>query len=337
MTLRPLPPQVAEVLDHGEVAYLAVSTRAGPHVTPVVYAMFASRMWVTTARKTVKGGVWRVRPRAAGLVRAGDRSVSFTGLVRLHDLFSPALWPGTVVELPTVTGAAVGFTRRNARFFGGYAVDARRVPLSWTPPGRVFAEISTSAAALLEDWGERPTTWGTMGEMVRSHGSFRAGRAADSPLDLVPPEVTGQLERGGQAVLAVDGADGPIVLPVLFVEEHGILYAAVEAHSLALTEAGPDAPVGLTVDHRSTWRASAMTGVLVRGTGSIHVLSRLRSGRASAERLVERAGALPDGMALVRIRPRRLVWWKGWASGTVTLDSRGRVSGGAGREPIWGT
>jgi hypothetical protein len=80
-----------------------------------------------------------------------------------------------------------------------------------------------------------------------------------------------------------------------------------------------------------------MTGVLVRGTGSIHVLSRLRAGRSAAERLVEKAGALPDGMALVRIRPRRLAWWKGWASDTVALDASGRVSGTGRREPIWGT
>jgi len=335
--LRPLPPQVAVVLDKGSIAYVAVSTRAGPHLTPVVYAMFGSRMWLTTARNTVKGREWKARPRAAGLVRVGDHSVSFVGSVRLHDMLRPVTWPGTAVELPVVTAAAAVFTKRNARFFGGYAVDARHVPLSWTPPGRAFAEVTFDAAALLEDWGEPPTSWGSMGETVRSHGSFRQGRAPASPLDLVPEPVSKEIEHGGQAVLAVDGADGPVVLPVLFVQEKGVLYAVVEAHSLALAEAGPDAPVALTVDHRSRWRASAMTGVLVRGTGSFQVLSRLRSGRASAERLVERAGALPDGMALVRIRPHRLVWWKGWASGTVRLDERGRVSGEPGREPIWGT
>jgi nitroimidazol reductase NimA-like FMN-containing flavoprotein (pyridoxamine 5'-phosphate oxidase superfamily) len=226
-----LPPQVDAVLDHGSMAYLAVGTRAGPHVTPVVYSMFGSRMWVTTARRTVKGGIWRIRPRVAGLVRSGERSVSFVGSVRLHDLLNPGTWPASLLELPTITVAAAGFTTRNARFFAGYAVDARRVPLSWTPPGRVFAELSIRACALLEDWGEEPVTWGAMGEQVRSHGSFRPGRSAHPPLTLVPEEVASVLERGGQAVLAVDGADGPVVLPVLYVEERGVLYAAVEARS----------------------------------------------------------------------------------------------------------
>jgi nitroimidazol reductase NimA-like FMN-containing flavoprotein (pyridoxamine 5'-phosphate oxidase superfamily) len=334
---RPWHPQVGAVLDHGSLAYLAVGTRAGPHVTPLVYSTLASRMWVTTARRTVKGRVWRVRPRVAGLVRAGDHSVTFTGKVRLHDVFDPGTWLGTAVELPVVAAAMASFTKRNARFFAGYAADARRVPLSWTPPGRVFAEISIDGSALLEDWGEPPRTFGRMGETMRSHGSFRTARASVSPIDQIPEDVASQVERGGQAVLAVDGADGPVVLPVLFVEERGVLYAAVEAHSLALTEAGPDAPVGLTVDHASRWRAADMAGVLIRGSGSFHVIARLRTGGAAAERLVERAGALPDGMALVRIRPRRLVWWKGWASGTVALDARGRVSTQTGREPIWGT
>jgi len=335
--VKQLPPQVGAVLDHGSIAYLAVGTRAGPHVTPVVYTTFASRMWVTTARRTVKGGIWRIRPRVAGLVRAGDHSVSFVGSVRIHDLLDPATWPLSLLELPTLAAAAASFTRRNARFFAGYAVDARQVPLSWTPPGRVFAGITVTSSALLEDWGERPAVWGVMGEQVHSHGSFRPGRSSLPPLSLVPDDVSSRIERGGQAVLAVDGADGPVVLPVLFVEERGVLYAAVEASSLELAEAGPDAPVGLTIDHASRWRAADMTGVLVRGTGSIHVLSRLRSGRNAAERLVEQAGALPDGMALVRIRPRRLVWWKGWSSDTVALDSAGRVSGSGRREPIWGT
>jgi nitroimidazol reductase NimA-like FMN-containing flavoprotein (pyridoxamine 5'-phosphate oxidase superfamily) len=176
-----------------------------------------------------------------------------------------------------------------------------------------------------------------MGEHVQSHGSFRPGRAARSPLDLLPEDVSERIERGGQGVLAVEGGDGPVVLPALFVEDRGVLYAAVDARSLALSEAGPDAPVGLTMDRASRWRAADMTGVLVRGTGSVHVLSRLRQGRTAAERLVERAGALADGMALVRIRPRRLVWWKGWASDTVALDASGRVSGQGRREPIWGT
>jgi hypothetical protein len=255
----------------------------------------------------------------------------------MHDALNPSTWPASVVSLPAVSLAAAEFTRRNARFFAGYAVDARRVPLSWTPPGRIFAEIGIEAAAVLEDWGEPPRTWGSLGETVHSHGSFRPGRAAHSPFDVVPEEVGGRVERGGQAALAVDGADGPVVLPVLFLEDRGALYAAVDARSLALAEAGPDAAVGLTMDKASRWRASAMTGVMFRGTGSIHVLSRLRSGRAAAERLVERAGALPEGMALVRIRPRRIVWWSGWASGTVILDPRGRVSGEGRREPIWGT
>ncbi len=316
---RRLPPEVGAILDHGAFCYVAVGTPRGPHVTPVVYAMHASRMWLTTARRTVKARVWRDRTRTAGMVRGGDRAVSFVGSVRLHDGLDPTTWIPSAASLPTISLAAAAFTRRNARFFAGYAVDARRVPLSWTPPGRVFAEVRVEAAAILEDWGVEPRIWGQFGERVHSHGSFRAGRSKSGPLAAIPAEVAERVGRVGQSVLALEGADGPVVLPSLHVESNGVMYAAVDARALALSGGGPDAPVGLTVDHASRWRASAMTGALVQGIGEVHVLSRLRSGRAAAERLVERAGALPDGMALVRVRPRRVVWWRGWASGTVRL------------------
>jgi hypothetical protein len=115
-----------------------------------------------------------------------------------------------------------------------------------------------------------------------------------------------------------------VVLPALFAEERGVVYGAVDAGSLALAGAGPDAPAALTIDRASRWRARDMTGALVQGTGEVHVLDRLRRGRREAERIVERAGALPEGMALVRLRAERLVWWRGWSSGTVDPRRRGR-------------
>ena len=57
---------------------------------------------------------------------------------------------------------------------------------------------------------------------------------------------------------------------------------------------------------------------MVRGEGEFAVVRKLSSGRGSASTLVAAAGLEPEEAALVRIRPRRLVWWRGWSSGTVT-------------------
>ena len=77
------------------------------------------------------------------------------------------------------------------------------------------------------------------------------------------------------------------------------------------------APASLTLDHASRWRASAMTGALLQGTASVFVLDHLRSGARSAASIARGAGLDPRGAAVVRLRPDRIVWWKGWSGGTV--------------------
>ena len=61
-----------------------------------------------------------------------------------------------------------------------------------------------------------------------------------------------------------------------------------------------------------------MAGVMVRGTGIVHVLARLRSGRERAKEIALAAGVTSDRCAIVTVEPLRVVWWSGWASGTVT-------------------
>src|SRR5207247_6018863 len=118
-----------------------------------------SSLWITTSRSSVKARTWRRNDRVGGLVRDGDRAVSFAGRVVTYDLLEPESWPRSVLHAPGLTRAATAFTTKNARFFAGYAVDAYRVPLAWTPPGRVFAEIGLDRLVVLDRNGIR-RTWG---------------------------------------------------------------------------------------------------------------------------------------------------------------------------------
>jgi hypothetical protein len=250
-----------------------------------------------------------------GLVRAGDRALAFAGRVTAYDLLEPFTWPRSVLHAPTLTKAAAAFTAKNARFFAGYAVDAYRVPLSWTPPGRVFAGIGMDRLAVLE--GDRvERTWGSMGGRADSATTFRASAAAD-PFEAVPPHVREAVGDGGDAVLALHAGANPSIVPAQWVFARNAVYAVMPAEVLSLARGGPDIPVGLVVDRASQWRAAAMTGVLIQGTGRIHRLARLRSGRKSAAAIAARAGVDPDDAALVHVQPARIVWWRGWDSGTV--------------------
>ena len=60
-----------------------------------------------------------------------------------------------------------------------------------------------------------------------------------------------------------------------------------------------------------------MVGAMVQATASISVLDDLGSGSKSARTLA--TGIDPDADALVRLSPSRIVWWRGWSSGSADL------------------
>jgi hypothetical protein len=313
-----LPADVEAILQRGERCYLAANARHGPHLTPTVFALSDGRVWVTTSRGSVKARAWAADPRAAGLVRVGEVAVTFTGTVRTFDALDVAAWLPSLLAAPALVRAWVRFTRRNARFFAGYAFDARNVPLSWTPPGRVFIAIEVERAAIVGPEGVAET-FGQWPPAAASIPRFRTGRAAAPALEALPEEVREPLGEAGHGALALAGEGGLVALPVGWADQGGWLYAALPREVLAL--AGTRAalvPAALTLDRASWWRAVHMVGAMVRGEAEIAVVEELAAGRRSAERIVRDLGLAGDA-AIVRMRPERLVWWRGFTSGTVAV------------------
>ena len=307
---------VRQVLDEGVFCSVVTSTPRGPHCTPLVFAFSGGRVWLTTSRGSVKARAWRADPTMAGLVRHGELAVSFTGRVHTYDLLDRGTWGASVAGAPAIARASVRFSKKNARFFAGYAVDARQVPFAWTPPGRVFVGIDVERTALLDPEGVDEGK-GRGGGDVESHPTFRAAKRGDYPLGALPSEIGGPLGREGSGTLAVTGAYGPVSLPVRWRAEEAALYAALPEESLSLVDAGPDAPAALTVDLASAWRARDMVGAMAQGTGSFHVLDRIGSGAKSARSIARSID--PQAGALVRIAPERIVWWRGWSSGSAEV------------------
>ncbi len=313
-----LPSDVAAILERGSLCYAAANTGRGPHLTPLVFVLSGHRLWLTTSRGSVKARAWRRDPRVAGLVRAGELAVSFAGTVRNYDVLEPGTWIASALAAPALTMAAARFSRKNARFFASYAVDARRVPLAWTPPGRVFAQIELSRAAVLDDGGVRDV-WGSWKRGIASHGSFRASRTGNDPTAALPEEVRVAIGGHGRGALAVGDGRDTAVLPAGWAADGHGLWAAAPAEMLDLAGgAGPDARVALAMDRASWWRARDMVGAMAQGVGHVFVLARLGSGTTSAGARVRLAGIESERGALVRVEPRRLVWWSGWSSGAVT-------------------
>ena len=307
---------VQTVLEHGSFCAVATMTPDGPHCTPLVFASSGGRIWLTTSRRSVKARCWQTDPSIAGLVRHGDLAVTFTGTVKTYDALDRRTWGSAVAGATSIARATATFSRKNARFFAGYAFDARQVPLAWTPPGRVFVGVDLERTALLDAEGvqEGRGRWG--GEPA-SQTTFRRSGTANDPFAVLPASVVDQVGREGDGVLTVAGERGPVVLPARWRAEEHALYAAIPAESLALADAAPETEATLTVDSPSIWRARDMVGAMIQGQADLFVDGDVGSGAKTARSIA--AGLSETARALVRITPRRLVWWEGWTSGSARV------------------
>jgi Pyridoxamine 5'-phosphate oxidase len=304
---------VQRVLEQGRFCAIATSTPHGPHCTPLVFALSAGRLWVTTSRRSAKTRAWKTDPTVGGLVRHGDLAVTFTGSAKLYDALDRATWGDAVAGATSIARATAAYSTKNAKFFAGYAIDAKQVPLAWTPPGRVFVGIDLERVALIDDEGVQEGRGKWRGETV-SHGTFRRSTKQADPLAPVPADVRRRIGTEGEGALAVVGDRGPVVLPVRWRTEPQAIYAALPSETLALADAGPDAPAALMIDRASAWRAREMVGTMIQGTAGLFDVDRLGSGAKSAAGIATAMD--PNAEALVRLAPARLVWWRGWSSGS---------------------
>jgi hypothetical protein len=307
---------VQTTLDRGSFCAVATSTPDGPHCTPLVYASSGGRVWLTTSRRSVKARNWRMDPSMAGLVRDAELAVTFTGTVKTYDALDKRTWASAVAGATSIARATATFSRKNARFFAGYAIDAKQVPLAWTPPGRVFVGVDLERTALLAEDGVQEGR-GRWGGEATSHAAFRRSTSGDDPLAAIPADAAEPLGREGDGALVLAGERGLVVLPVRWRAEAKALYAALPAETLALAAAPADAQVALTIDVSSVWRARDMAGAMLQGTGSCFVAGDVGSGSKTMSSIARAMS--PDADALVRITPRRVVWWKGWTSGSERL------------------
>jgi hypothetical protein len=314
--MSPIPEAARTLLRDGTLCYLGAATSEGPHVTPVVYILDGDRVWATTARRTVKARAWRTDRRAGGLVRVGDRALTFRGTVTLYDALDPSTWPTSALRGPALIRASTRFTMKNARFFAGYARDAGRVPLSWTPPGRVLVSVDLEAGVVLEG-AEVRERWGDWGGRMLSRTGFRRTSGQRGLDRRVPPEVRRAIGSSGPGALGLLTSRGPAVLPARWCRGNGTHYAVLSRSYLALTGMAPERPAALVLDRASAWRAAHMRGILLRGTAHAFDPERVRTGREALLARAARAGDLPPDPVLVRIQARSAVWWLGWSSGTV--------------------
>lgn len=310
-----LPAAARRALEEATFCHVAARSKSGPHVTPVVFVLDGGAVWMTTSRGSAKARAWRRDPYVAGMARAGDVAVLFRGRVRTHDALDPLSWP-RITAGPAVARATARFALRNARFFAGYAVDAPRVPLAWGPAGRQFVRLSLADGLVVDlASGQRVAEWGSWPRRGSAAFLSYAPAPRTRPLDArAPADVRRAVGKAGDGALALEGRDGPLVLPVRWRRRpaEGGYGAIVPASLLRAARVPARPPAGLAVDRPGEWRAAEMSGMLLRGRAELFAPSA-NEARALRDRV-------PEGWALVRLLPSSVVWWRGWTSGTVAAS-----------------
>jgi Pyridoxamine 5'-phosphate oxidase len=215
---------VAPVLGGASFAYLAVETSSGPHVTPLLFAATADRLWFGLGRGTLKARVVAKRP-AVGVVVPGEpASIALRGEATLLDRLPAS--PADLVQAPFALSL---YAARNALEMAAFARDlvrqgALRGPL--TP-----LSVRVESVEVLDGWSARavlgwmarggpialPATWESKARRARVPASLlkEAGRSrtaaacvcVDESDGLGPLAKRGKLFRGqGHAVLDGDVA-----------------------------------------------------------------------------------------------------------------------------------
>jgi hypothetical protein len=272
----------ARVLARAPFAHLAVEASGGPHVTPLLFAATADRLWLAISERTVKARVLARRPRVGVLIREGDVSVTIRGEASLLDPLRPADLATHPAEMIRAPFGLPSYTVRNAAELLGFIRDARRVPAGSMPGNLVLVSVRPRSVQLLPDEG--PPARGTPGDVAP---------ALRATLKDVPADVAALARTGGVAVLGLLTPDGPLALPAAWEPDR----ARVKVMAAALADAPREGPAAICIDATDGARPTAKRGVMLRGPGRI---SPVRSGAAT-----------------VALTPERVTYWRGFETRTV--------------------
>jgi hypothetical protein len=239
-----LPDAVVSTLQEGRQAYVAVSSKNGPHATPELYAWSGERLWFAVASSTLKAKVVRRDPTVGVVVSIRDRSVVLRGEIEVFDPRRPKARQAR--DLPATARALTRFTVRNASDLLAFAGDAVTGKLGWrVPPVRVLLRFSPSAAVLVEN-DSFVGAWGTWSDIA-------VDDAVDVPVG------------GRPAVVALPGS---VVVPGRWFEYERKVH--VLPNALHLMELEPTFPLAVVVDEYTAPGPAAKQGTLVRGRGRLN-------------------------------------------------------------------
>lgn len=192
--------KLRRVLARAPVAFLAVETSTGPHVTPVLFAATPDRLWFGIGRGTLKARAMTKNPGVGVVVADGEVSVAIRGQAALLDRLPPS-----VAELARAPFALPVFATRNALEMAAFARDV--VGQGAQPQTLAPVSVRPDSIEVFEGW-PADAVLGWMGDKgpvalpARWDGDASRARVPSGPL-----RAAGDARRA-LACVCVDESDG---------------------------------------------------------------------------------------------------------------------------------
>ena len=193
--------KVASVLDGASIAYLAVETSSGPHVTPLLFAATPDRLWFGIGRGTLKARVLAKRPAVGVVVPGADAAVAIRGEATLLDRL-----PASPAELARVPFALPAFAFRNALEVAAFARDVARRGARPEPLAPLSVRVET--LDLLDGWSAQSVLgWMAAGGPIALPARWDP-RTERARVPAAPLRDAGGL-RTAAACVCIDESEGP--------------------------------------------------------------------------------------------------------------------------------
>lgn len=259
---------LTDVLAGAPQAYVGISTRRGPHVTPELFAVTGDRIVCMTAADTIKSRRLRRARTVACTIRNGARSVSMVGKATVIDAASPATLLQDPRRTATASMDAALFTVGNLAELSGAALDLVTGRLGGPiPQRRVVIVIEPHAAAITD--GAAITYHAGWGDPESS--TPQSDPSSDGPgvpdLGSLPDELAALAAESSETVVGWTREDGaPLTLPAAWDPRRAV--ASVPADLFRLVGAATHSPACVTFDSWSGYGPSGKQGLMLRGAGA---------------------------------------------------------------------
>lgn len=307
-------PLVADVISGAKLCYVAVQSRFGPHVTPEAFSTARGRLWFVTSIRSLKARAIRRDPAVGVLLRAGERSLTFSGRAEVLSMWSPRETARFFASALPAGEALGSYGIRNVGILLGYSLDLCSLSSGTLPIDRVLVSVRPESAALIES-DDVVETWGDWTHRPRLKADMGASGPAPvvdvESLQALPSDLPGLITDPEHATVGWPTPAGPVAFPAAWDARRRV--ARVPGPALRAARAAASGPACVTLDRSPGVRPTRYRGLMLRGEG--------RRGPSAARRVD------------VTVDDERVTWWRGFRTGTVavTRDERARNRGALSR------